>query len=89
MACATSATLLAGDLALPTAANATPIVPLEQSSRVDNVAYRCGEVWSCGRFACGWTNLCGWQREPYSYGSYADTRPHRRWRRHWGYRRSR
>jgi len=80
MVCATSATLLAGGVGLPTTANAMPRAPVAAPRLVDNVDYSCGEVRACTRFACGWTNVCGWRPET-DYGPYTSTRPHRGWRR--------
>ncbi len=87
MACATSATLLAGGLALSTTAAAMPRAPIAAPRLVDNVDF-CPEVWGCSRFACGWTFVCRWRPEAYSYGPGVYVRPYRAWRR-WGYRRHR
>ena len=87
MACATCAAFLAGGLALPTAAAAMPLGPVAAPRLVDDADF-CPEVWTCGRFACGWSFVCGWRPGPYSYGPSIYVRPYREWRRR-GYRRHR
>ena len=87
MACVTCAAFLAGALALPTTAAALPLGPVAAPRLADNVDF-CPEVWICGRFACGWSFVCGWRPEAYSYGPNIYVRPYREWRRR-GYRRYR
>ena len=80
-ACATSATLLAGVLASPTAAHAMPLAPVGAPRLLDRVQNFCPEVWSCGRFACGWSFVCGWRPGGYYYGPSVYVTPYRAWRR--------
>jgi hypothetical protein len=86
MACAASAALLVGGLALPTSAAAMPRAPVAAPRLIDNVQF-CPEVWACSRFACGWSFVCRWRPEGYYYGPNVYVRPYRGWRP--GYRRHR
>jgi hypothetical protein len=78
-ACALSAVSLT-----PQRAEAMPVsVPLAaiaDTGVLQQAAYDCRPIWRCGRYGCGWRQVCSWTPYP-RYGSPGWR--HRHWRHRW------
>ena len=66
---------------VPKRAQAMPLsIPLAvaaaDTSVLQQAAYECRPIWRCGRYGCGWREVCSWT--PYPRYSGAGWR-HRRW----------
>jgi len=63
--------------AMPVAA---PLAAAVDADLLQQAAYDCRPIWSCGRYGCGWRQVCYWTPYP-RYGGPGWR--HRHWRHHW------
>jgi hypothetical protein len=57
-----------------------PLASAIKADLLEQAAYDCRPIWRCGRYGCGWRQVCYWT----PYPRYGDPgRPHRQRRHHW------
>jgi hypothetical protein len=64
--------------AMPVAA---PLAAVTDADLLQQAAYDCLPIWRCGRYGCGWRQVCFWTPYPRYYGGPGWR--HRHWRHHW------
>jgi hypothetical protein len=73
---ATFAAILVGGLAAAPRAEAMPAAPgiavpvTHEGGLLRKTAYTCRPIWRCGRFGCGWRQVCYWAPARYSWPHY-------------------
>jgi hypothetical protein len=80
-ACALSAGSLAPQhaQAMPVS---TPLAATIDTSLLQQAAYQCRPIWRCGRYGCGWRQVCYWTPYP-RWGGPGWRWRHRHWRHRW------
>ena len=57
-----------------------PLAAIADPGVLQQAAYECRPIWRCGRYGCGWRQVCYWTPYP-RYGSPGWR--HRHWRHRW------
>ena len=56
-----------------------PLAAIADTGVLQQAAYECRPIWRCGRYGCGWPQVCYWTPYPRYSGPVWRHRHWRRW----------